>query len=76
MSANDPKRTFAAKTSSAPIVFKAKRGNWSRKGKTLYTHNVGGQPIAGGVMTYEAAGHQYVAIVSLLHPKSAARTRP
>jgi alcohol dehydrogenase (cytochrome c) len=36
----------------------------ARNGKTLYTHNVGGQPIAGGVMSYEAAGHQYVAIVS------------
>jgi alcohol dehydrogenase (cytochrome c) len=34
-----------------------------RDGKILYTQNVGG-PISGGVVTYEAGGHQYVAVVS------------
>jgi len=34
-----------------------------RSGKVLYSHNVGG-PIGGGVVSYEAGGHQNVAVVS------------
>jgi alcohol dehydrogenase (cytochrome c) len=34
-----------------------------RDGKILYTRNVG-SPISGGVISYDAAGHQHVAIVS------------
>ena len=34
-----------------------------RDGKILYTHNVGG-PISGGVVSYDATGHQHVAVVS------------
>ena len=34
-----------------------------RDGKILYTRNVGG-PIAGELVSYEAAGHQRVAVVS------------
>jgi len=33
----------------------------ARNGKTLYSFNTGG-PIAGGVVTYERAGAQYVAV--------------
>jgi alcohol dehydrogenase (cytochrome c) len=35
----------------------------ARSGKILYTHNVGG-PISGGVVSYDAGGHQNVAVVS------------
>jgi PQQ-dependent dehydrogenase (methanol/ethanol family) len=35
----------------------------ARNGKTLYTFNTGG-PIAGGVVTYEHDGRQYVAVAS------------
>ena len=35
----------------------------ARSGKTLYSFDTGG-PIAGGVITYEAKGKQYVAVAS------------
>jgi alcohol dehydrogenase (cytochrome c) len=35
----------------------------ARSGKTLYSFNTGG-PIAGGVITYEVKGKQYVAVAS------------
>lgn len=35
----------------------------ARDGKTLYTFNTGG-PIAGGIITYERGGKQYVAVAS------------
>jgi len=35
----------------------------ARNGQTLYSFNTGG-PIAGGVITYETAGRQYVAVAS------------
>ena len=35
----------------------------ARNGKTLYSFDTGG-PIAGGVITYEVKGKQYVAVAS------------
>ena len=35
----------------------------ARNGKSLYSFNTGG-PIAGGIVTYEHNGHQYVAVAS------------
>ena len=35
----------------------------ARSGKSLYSFNTGG-PIAGGIVTYEQKGHQYVAVAS------------
>jgi alcohol dehydrogenase (cytochrome c) len=35
----------------------------ARNGKILYTYNTGG-PVGGGLITYAAAGRQYVAVVS------------
>ena len=35
----------------------------ARDGHTLYSFNTGG-PIAGGIITYEVQGHQYVAVAS------------
>ena len=35
----------------------------ARNGKTLYRFDTGG-PIAGGIITYEAKGRQYVAVAS------------
>jgi PQQ-dependent dehydrogenase (methanol/ethanol family) len=35
----------------------------ARNGKTLYSFDTGG-PIAGGIVTYERNGHQYVAVAS------------
>ena len=55
-------------TSGGDLLFAGElSGNFrvfdGRDGKILYTHNVGG-PISGGVISYDAAGHQNVAIVS------------
>ena len=35
----------------------------AQNGKVLFTHDVGG-PIGGGLVSYEAAGHQHLAVVS------------
>jgi len=35
----------------------------ARDGKTLYSFNTGG-PIAGGIVTYELEGRQYIAVAS------------
>jgi alcohol dehydrogenase (cytochrome c) len=64
-----PTPMYAALTPTAGnVVFTGDlNGNFlaldARNGKTLYSFNTGG-PIAGGVITYEQGGRQYVAVAS------------
>jgi PQQ-dependent dehydrogenase (methanol/ethanol family) len=64
-----PTPMYAAVTATAGnVLFTGDlEGNFlaldARNGKTLYTFNTGG-PIAGGIVTYEQKGKQYIAVAS------------